>query len=228
MALWSVQISHSPEEREGLSLLREMQGALSVAIQSLNDKAPPPTNVDCQYLQLAAAFVNRAADGYLVLRDSFRVDASKLLVRPILEAVFKAAAVMKKTGFLTRLAYSEWEEEVKMFKHDPAAKAKAERELKEFKINFSQANPGYPGDYSRATTRQAATESGLKSLYDGTYATYCAFVHAALAAVDGRGVSQTDDRDTEVMTCCVMIILELLSQYTSAQVPDLAPFRQRL
>src|SRR6266566_3738268 len=223
-----MEMSHSPEESERLSLLMDVQKALSLAIQSLDDKAPPPANVDCQYLQSAAAFVNCAADGYLVVREAFRVDASKLLVRPILESVFKAAAVMRKPGFLTRLAYSEWKEELRMFKKDPAGKAASTRELEEFKKRFSQDNPGYPAVYSHASISDTATEAGMKTLYETTYGTYCAFTHAALAAVHGPSDGWTDNNDTGVVTCCIMVILELLNQHTPAQVPDIAPFRERL
>jgi hypothetical protein len=74
-----------------------MQQQLTDAINSLGDDAPPPKSAECM-LQWVAFSVNRAADGYLLLRQAQRVDTSKLLVRPMLETVFSRTAVMKKPG----------------------------------------------------------------------------------------------------------------------------------
>lgn len=227
--LWSVMDnSHSPEEVQALKLLKELQEALSKAINSLNESVPPPS-VDSQYLQTRAAFVNQAADGYLVLREAYRVASSKLLVRPALEAVFTAVAVMKKPGFLTRKAASEWKEEYKRFKkQDPVVWETAKRELESFKMVFTQANPGYPTDWSCVDVRETAEAAEMLDVYNTSYRAYCKFTHGALGAVLGELNEITDFKDTEIVINCVMIMLELLKQYTPAQVPNLENSRKRM
>ena len=99
-----------------MGLLTEVQQLLAHSLNSLGGKSP--ATGEAAYLGWAAVSVNRAAEGYLWLRESGRVAASKLLVRPALEATFSAIAVIKKHGFLLRKAYSEWEEDKKMFVKD--------------------------------------------------------------------------------------------------------------
>ena len=225
----SMDYRHSPEEVQSLGLLKELQKALSDAINSLDDQAPPPATVDCQYLQTAATSVNRAADGYLLLREAYRVDSSKLLVRPALEAVFAASAVMKKPGFLTRKAISEWEEEQMMFKHqDAAAQAAARQEFEDFKVNFIRDNPNYPADWRPVCVRKTAEDAQMEHIYNTTYRTYCKFTHGALGAVHGGLNEATNSKDTSIVNCCVMIMLGLLKQYTPAHVPNLESFRKRM
>jgi hypothetical protein len=52
--------------------------------------------------------VNRVAEGFIFLRKSGRIDASKLLVRPLTETMFRVVAIQKKNPELFyRIAYSE-------------------------------------------------------------------------------------------------------------------------
>ena len=59
---------------------------------SLGDKMPD--TMGAHYLGYLVRVVNRAAGGYILLRENFHVDASKFLVRPALEAIFIVKAVM--------------------------------------------------------------------------------------------------------------------------------------
>ena len=224
-----MQLQHSPEEAKLLELLKEFQQVLADAINSLDEKAPPPATAECAYLQWAAVAVNRASEGYLRLREAYRVNASKLLIRPMIEAVFAGTAVMKKPGFLWRKAYSEWEEELKMFPNmTPAERAAVEKHVEDFKKALLAAQPGYPIVSSRASVWDTASEAGMTKIYDTAYRIYCKFTHGALGAVAGALNELTDDVNSQIVICCIVYILELLKTHTPAKVPDLNAMRKRL
>ena len=217
---------HGPEELQLLELLKEVQHVLAHAVDSLGGKSPPTP--EAGYLGWAAVAVNRAAEGYLWLRESGRVAASKLLVRPALEATFAGTAVIKKHGFLFRKAYSEWEEENKMSVTDAARKKIANQTLENLKRAFRQNSPGYPVQCKRASVRDTAEIAGLLANYEGAYRIYCQFTHGALRAVRGGLDDITDACDTPIVAWCVLVMLDQLGKHTPAQVPDLTPFRKRL
>jgi len=217
---------HGPEEAELLALLTQVQNVLADAIKSLGGESPP--SPESFYLGWAAVSVNRAAEAYLWLRESGRVAASKLLVRPALEATFSGAAVIKKHGFLFRKAYSEWEEEKKMFAQHPAGEGASNKNLEDLKRAFEKIDPAYPIECKRATTRETADAAGLLSMYDGPYRIYCQFTHGALAAAQGHLDDATDAWDTHVVIRCVLVVLDLFQRHTPAEVPNLAPFLKKL
>src|ERR1022692_1370720 len=111
---------YPPIEIKFLKLLKELRPILVKALDSLGSKKP--LDAGSSYLGRVAVTVNRAGDGYLWLRESGRMDASKLLVRPALEAVFCGTAAMKNKAFLFRKAYSEWEEHKKLIATDMVSK----------------------------------------------------------------------------------------------------------
>src|SRR6266481_642488 len=97
---------HGPKEVQLLGLLKDVQRLLADALKSLEGQSLSPGGP--AYLVWAAVSVDKAAEGYLWLRESGRVAASKLLIRPALEATFSGIAATKTPGFLFRKAYSEW------------------------------------------------------------------------------------------------------------------------
>ena len=89
-------MEHSPQEMELLQLLKELQEILANAVNSLGGQTPK--SPEAHYMGFVAKSVNTAADGYLVLRQAFRVNASKLLIRPALEITLAGAAVERTNG----------------------------------------------------------------------------------------------------------------------------------
>lgn len=217
---------HGPQELKHLGLLREVQQILAHALNSLGGKSPP--TAESAYLGWAAVSVNRAAEGYLWLRESGRVAASKLMVRPTLEATFAAIAVLKKHGFLFRKAYSEWEEDKKMFAKDAVGEQEAKRALEDLKRAFRQHKPDCPVVCKRVTVRDTADAAGFLDNYESAYRTYCQFTHGALRAVLGELDDTTDTIDTPIVTWCALQVLDYLQLHTPAELPDLVAFRKRL
>jgi len=115
-------------EIEFIKVLKELQPIIVKSLNSLGGKKP--ANAGAKYLGVIAKTVNRASDGYLALREAGRMDASKLLIRPALEAVFCGVAAVKDKKFLFRKVYSEWEEHKKLFAKDQAGKDEADKYLK--------------------------------------------------------------------------------------------------
>src|SRR4051794_7437653 len=97
-----------PEEETGLAILRDVQAIFQAVIASQRGNG---VEGELYYATQVAVFVGDTAEGFLALREMELVDASKLLVRPMIEAVFKAKAVMAKEGFLFRVTFKEWSEE---------------------------------------------------------------------------------------------------------------------
>jgi hypothetical protein len=156
------------------------------------------------------------------------MDASKLLIRPALEAVFCGIAAVKNRDFLFRKAYSEWEEHQKLFARDAAGKAEADKYLKRLEGEFSKHNPDYPINQKAASIWDAAHMAGLLPVYEYAYRIYCKFTHSAMSAVSGNLDQQTDLHDTPTIVWCVITILKFLKEHTPAEISNLDTFEQRL
>src|SRR5688572_1760359 len=130
---------HGPEEIAALKLLRSAQRLLAKAINSMGRKTV--AGGEPQFVAWMAVFVNMAADGYLLLRKRYRVSASKLLVRPPLEAVFKTLAVLKQPAILFRLAHDQTKKEKKLLATTPEGEAQAKKMLQEVEEAFRKARP---------------------------------------------------------------------------------------
>lgn len=80
------------EEAEATSLdaVRDAQAELAHGLNSLGGKEMDGVE---RYIGFLASHLNKAATGYIVLRESHRVDCSKLLVRPITEFMLRLCAI---------------------------------------------------------------------------------------------------------------------------------------
>ena len=109
--------AHCKEELELLTLLKELRCSLGTALDSLANQKPK--SAESRYVGDAARSVNIASDGYILLRETGRVYASKLMIRPLIDVVIKATAVVTKKGFLFRVAYTELQELKKLYEKIP-------------------------------------------------------------------------------------------------------------
>lgn len=77
--------THTAEsEQESLLLVEDVRRALCDALRSVEGKPHPAYAFS--YIYFLSGYVNRAADGFVLLRENGRVDSSKLLIRPAIEA----------------------------------------------------------------------------------------------------------------------------------------------
>jgi hypothetical protein len=216
---------HCSQEVEILKLLKELQCILTTALDSLANQKPP--SAESRYVSDAAKSVNIAADAYTMLRESGRVHASKLMVRPMIDVVITASAVVKEKGFLFRKAFTEFDDMKKLYEKTPDNEAKAKTYLEQLKKRF-QEEPGYPIVCKRVAGRYTAQVAGLLPVYDTAYRIYCEFTHSAVRAVRGGLDQTTDPIDTTMVIWAVGIMLNQLKLFTPANVPNLTPFNERL
>jgi hypothetical protein len=212
--------THSPEEMQSLKSLREVLKIFSEAVNSLDQNSF--TSPEKVYLAWAALTAYRAGDGYLLLRDALQMDASKLLIRPILEAMFSSSAVMSKRGFLFRKAYTEILEEKKFHSKHPVTDAQLDNILTETERLFKKNDPKYPIERKRVDIAYTAKVAGMLPTYEVVYRIYCQFTHGAISAASGQLNDTTDNLDTQIVAHMLITILELLKKHTNAKVPDIA------
>jgi hypothetical protein len=220
-----MESTHCQQEVEQLKLLRELLSVLNVALGSLDNKTLPTP--ESRYLGWRAKSLETAADGYVLLREGGRVAASKLLVRPIIDALISAKAVVKDKAILFQQYYTEWEDAENLFSKDGTKDAKAKQELEDLKQQFRREYPSYPIKCARLTARRKAEAARLESLYVVAYQAYSEFAHSSGRSVAGHLDVATDPIDTSIVTTCVILALEQLEKHTAATVPNLSPFMKR-
>lgn len=159
---FSVSYIDASKEIELLGLLRQLQTILSDAINSLEIKSIK--SIEARYLTWAAVTINQTARGFIVLRKTKNIETSKLLVRPIMEALLSATAVMREHGFLFRKLYTELMEEKKLPRPKPATKAEVDLVLAEYKKLFRGFDQNYPFKEQSATIRDAASGADVADL----------------------------------------------------------------
>ena len=93
-------------EIRSMELLCDMQGEACPCAELLGRKGQQGASGEL-LRWYSARYINRAAEGYTVLRKASMTDASKLLIRPAIEAMIRAMAVQKQPDFLYRIAYTE-------------------------------------------------------------------------------------------------------------------------
>jgi len=218
-------MEHSREEIEILQLLADLQNVLGMAVNSLGGRTPK--SPQAHYIGFVGKGANIAADGYLVLRRAFRVSSSKLLVRPALELILRGAAVENEPALLVRMAYSEWDEDGRMFKN-PAGRAQHKHEWAEFEQKVRVLDPGCKIVRKWLGLREAAKSAKMEQHYEISYRLYCKFTHGALGSLLGVFDPVTDDSDSRVMTWCVFQALGLLGRQTPVDLPELGVFQERL
>jgi len=207
-----------------LGLLRELQIILSDAINSLEIKSIK--SLEGRYLTWAAVTINQTARGFIVLRETRNIEASKLLIRPIMEALLSATAVMQVRGFLFRKLYTELMEEKKLPRPKPATKAEVDIVLADYKNLFKGFDPNYPFEENKVSVKDAAEAAQMLPLYEVVYRTYCNFTHGAMLAATGQLNQATNDLDTHFVVSFMLAILDQLKGHTPAKIPDLDQYRK--
>ena len=221
-----MESTHCPQEVELLKILRELQPIITAALDSLGNEKR--LTQESRYLGWAVKSVDYATDGYISLRDAGRIHGSKFLIRPILEAVISATAVVNEKGILFQKYYTELANTNKPFSKDATREARAKKEVEELKRIFQQEDPTYPIKCKKLHISEMAKAAKLPDVfYEVGYPTYCEFTHGSLRAVEGKLNDATDPIDTSIVISCVVAVLRLLQKHSPAIVPDLAPFEKR-
>ena len=205
-------------EAKSLHLLCDMCDELSGAVNSLGGK---PGDFFDYFKFHSAKYVNYADEGFIFLRQATppRIAASKLLIRPAIEIMFRLEAIQEQPEILYRIAYSESEEDWKWFA--PAAarsgkehnydRATHQHRWNEFKAKYTEQFPTHELVEQTITTAQLAAAAGLAEYYDTHYRMYCRYTHAAFRAIGGFLDELANPEDNRTMGLCTLSALRALS-----------------
>jgi hypothetical protein len=198
-------------EQLPLDILADLQEELRSALNSLGGKQPKAIT-DRYYLN-AGGYINRAAEGFLVLRTAGRINASKLLIRPALEMMIRIEALRKQPELLYQFGFTESEDDKKWFRPAAARLGKPFDDKTnppgwgEFETRFRQAFPNTQLKQQILSLADAARIAGLIDYYDTHYRMYCKYTHAALRATGGYLDDLSDPEDTRTMVNCTFSAL---------------------
>lgn len=197
-------------EDSWLQLVSEMQAELASALDSLTGKKHE--GLQDVFPIMSAGHINRALDGYILLRKAGRIDSSKLLIRPALEAAIKILAVKKQPDLLYRIAFSERLEDQKWLGAAARRQGKDygpedKRKWDEFTKAYSAHFPTHEMVEEKLSLWDAAVIAGIGDYYNSHYRLYCQFTHAAFRAVT-HGLDELDTHDNQTMTLCALVGLE--------------------
>lgn len=220
----------SPSEEFPVGVLFDMSEALGAAINSLGGKESE--GIREHFLFWISRHINCAAEGFVFLRKSGRIDASTLMVRSAIEAMLKLQAIRADPELLYRFAFDEFTENEKIGR--PAALSAGEtydellaaREKKDFKDAYSRAFPAHKLVDAKIDLRSAANAAGISAFYDSHYRLYSKFTHALFEAAAG-GWNDFRTADNRTMALCVLVALESVHDL-GGEVARLSEFQQRL
>jgi hypothetical protein len=215
------------KERDILELLEQSQQLLASSIKSFD--GGKPNSFEEKYLWCMAVAVNQAAEGFASLRGDSFLAASKLMLRPAIEATICAKAAQATKEFYFRKVYSEWREDLKLFEKDLAKRKAEELRFDQFLARFKQEHPGYPAKKAELSLRVAAEYAGsdFVNIYEYPYRLYCQWTHNTMRSILG-GLPSTDHFDSSIMCWCVLSILDSLKGHGPSVIPDLAEAKKRL
>jgi len=211
-------------------LLCDLQSALNAALIFLEGKERK--GIMDGFLVFSSAHINRAAAGYIFLRRVPLLEASKLLVRPCIETMFRIHAVRSKPDLLYRIAYGEHRQDLNLVR--PAAtktgewakyEAEDEKVWKDFQQAYAVQFPGHSMEDKKLKAEEAARAGGIEGYYDCAYRLYCQFTHGALRAATKS--LRTDHLDDRTMAACVFCGLDTVAE-NGGSAPDLATLQSRL
>ncbi|MEK7685907.1 MAG: hypothetical protein AAB466_10845 [Verrucomicrobiota bacterium] len=224
-------------EADSLALITELQALLAKALDSIAGKT---TEAEVSYLIWGASHVNKVVAGYSELRSRHLIHASKIMIRPVIEATAAVVAAIKQPGFRFQKACSEYRDDknllVEFRKVLEASKqptgpvqqqlAALEKDWGQFKQNWNGLHPAGPKIAKKLLFPDVLHAAGLDAWY-AQYRIYCQFTHGALRATSGDLDEMTDSADNLVIARLTLIILDQLRKHAPVEVPDLGPLWQR-
>jgi hypothetical protein len=224
-------LNHGADEERRLQLLSDLRDELASALNSLGDKES--RGLHDNYTFHAAIWAKMVTEAFILLRREGRMDASKLLVRPVMETMFRVHAVRAQPELLFQIAYTERLEDQKWVRRAAARAGKVyddkseEDQWNAFKHMYQEQCPAHALDETKISSFEVAAKAGLGPYYDSHYRTYCKYEHAALRAIGGSLNDLTDSEDTRTMAMCVFATLNCVAAI-GAEALNLQTLRDRL
>jgi hypothetical protein len=217
-------------EGDSFGLLRQMQRLLAGVLKSVEGKWG--AGLFEHYLVHSSGYINRGADAFIALRETGRVDASKLLVRPAMEMMFRQQAVLEHPELLYRMAYTERLEDRRLILPVYTRAGKDyerldQRQWNEFSGKYSKQYPKHAREDKKLKLSDIAKAANMDGYYNSYYRLYCQFTHGSFRAMVG-GLKLSDSEDNPTVAACVLGALRALNIGVRVDVPELGVLQQRL
>jgi hypothetical protein len=216
-------------EFASLKLLSDMQAELHGALNALGGKQSDGL---LQYYPFyTAGYINRAVEGYVYLRQSRRIEASKHLIRTAIEAIIRIQAVQKQPELLFRIAFTEFNDDKRWVRSlqraDFASVIQAiDDNWAEFVQAYRTKYHDHPLTEQELSLWRAAECAGIEGYYNSHYRLYCRFTHAAFRASTGE-LNKFEPEDNRTMTLCTLAAVDALVSL-GAPAPNLTALKERL
>jgi hypothetical protein len=218
-------------ESVAMVLLSDLLAELEPAIDSLGGRVTK--GVEEMYCFQAARYINKAVDGFVVLRDNHRLDSAKLLVRPALETTLRLKAVRAQPSLFYRILFTDaleddqWLFALEQRQGLPHQSFRDNPDWIAFKARCeAQFGVGNITD-RRLELREAAEVVGLGPYRESHYKTYCKFTHGAFRALAGDLDEVVDPQDSLTMVLCAISALQALADI-GAHCPNIQSLNARV
>lgn len=215
-------------ESLSFGLVEDLHAQLCRALDSLGGR--PRNGLFDAFLGYSSIHINRAAAGYVCLRRASMIDASKLLVRPAIEAMIRILAVRAQPDVLYRIALEERRQRKNLIR--PVAvgagldfDSEDERQWQEFRAAYIEQFPHHTLLESELSLEESARIAGLKPYYDRAYRFYCKYTHGALSAV--TELARDDSLDNRTMAHCAFCAVDTIATI-GGDATELGALRHRL
>lgn len=214
-----------------LALVSDAQMELAHGLNSMGGKMME--NALDRYLDFGGTHTNEIVDAYVLLRQTRRFKASKVLVRPAIESFVRMAALHKYPELLYRVVYGErrsrniW---LKAWARRVTAADDSQQEEHDwqlFKQHCLNHIPSTDTTDAELSVEALAAAVGLQAFYDQHYRVYSNFTHATLIAFTRQLDWLTDSEDNRVVAICAVGVVEVLAA-RGAKTPHLATLTTRL
>ena len=218
-------------EAASLQLVRDVREDLVHALNSLGGHQSAGAIEN--FVFYSASQMNKAADGYVALRQTGRVDASKLLVRPMIEVMFRLNTAARTSELFYRLILTErlkrrdWLKGLAKRQGKDFDGAEEARQWETFRTHCIAICPASDLNKEQLSLRAAAKEAGLLGYYDSAYALYCIFTHGGFEAVMGLLNPISDSHDNGAVALCVFSAIEVLVPL-GGESPNFQSLQQRM
>lgn len=217
------------DEKRWFDFLGDIQRELAYALDSLG--GVQSNGILDNFRFYSASHINRSVDGFLFLRKSGRIDSSRLLVRPAIEAAIRVLAVRKRPELLYQIAHRE-QSEYRKWTRPPSIKlgdtnydTRDEQRWQDFRTLYAQQLPQHQMVDHDLTLFDAAKLAGIGGYYETAYRLYCNFTHASLQAIMGT-LEHFEYEDSRAMSWCSLAALEELIA-TKAEAPQFSELQRR-
>jgi Family of unknown function (DUF5677) len=214
-------------EIASLRIVKQAQEQLAHALNSMGGIDVAGTS---KFIAYSGRHMNQAVDGYILLRDFSRYDSSKLLIRPMIEIMFRVQAVHRQPSLIYRILYGE---RVERAKWGNAAANRlgvpyVEKEGWEAFRKYCADNfPKSELKNSPISLHALAEKAGFEGYYDSHYRLYCKFTHSGLEAILGDLIPLSDPEDNRTAALCVFAAIEALLAI-GASSPKFESLKQKL